>query len=189
MFMVNVLVQSYTVITLPIYYFIQRPNKTLELASARKSRQVDPEDPYSPWVRIGERPYHVLSVCKTLAEGFEMIRKTYPPDRPAVGYRKIIEEQIVTDHNGKQVRVDGKVLRKYRLTDYQWITYKEVFERSDFIGKGMLVNGLKRKDRIVILAETCADNLIFGISIANIGLVTISVFATLGDDGKSLILS
>ncbi len=184
MFFFSVFVQIYTFITLPIYYLIQKPHRKLKLASIQRSLQIDPKDPYSPWVRVGEAPYHILMTCETISEGFQMARSLYPSDRPAIGYRKIIQEEVVADDNGKEVRVDGKVLRKFRLSDYQWMTYGEIFDKSDLITKGLLINGFKRKEKIVLLSETCADVLIFGISLANVGAVTVSVFATLGDDGK-----
>jgi acyl-CoA synthetase (AMP-forming)/AMP-acid ligase II len=119
-----------------------------------------------------------------MAEALDMTRHLYSPQRLAIGYRKILEEKVVTDGNGNAVRVDGKVLRKFRLSDYQWMTYGEVIDRVDCIARGLLVNGFERHQRIVMLAETCADNLMFVQSLISIGIVFVTVFATLGDEGE-----
>ncbi len=184
-FVVRVVVQSYTYLTLPIYYFIQKPYKKLESATAQRSKQLDPNDPYSPWVRLRSTKFHVLNTCGTMAEALHMVRHLYSPQRLAIGYRKILEEKVVTDGNGNAIRVDGKVLRKFRLSDYQWMTYREVIDRVDCIARGLLVNGFERHQRIVMLAETCADNLMFVQSLISIGTVFVTVFATLGDEGES----
>ncbi|CAG2172439.1 unnamed protein product [Oppiella nova] len=112
-----------------------------------------------------------------------MMRRLYPLDSPCIGYRKVLEEQVCTDSEGNAVRLDGKVLRKFRLSPYVWMTYGEVYDKIDSISRGMVSNGFQRKDKIVILSETSADNLIFLQVCMNIGAVIVTVFATLGDEG------
>jgi long-subunit acyl-CoA synthetase (AMP-forming) len=49
---------------------------------------------------------------------------------------------------------NGKVHKKWTLSDYQWLTIGEVDERIGDIAKGLLVNGVKPKDTVLIFAET-----------------------------------
>ena len=180
---VRIVVQTYTFLTLPIYYLAQNPGKKLKQSRTMRAKQLDPADPYSPWVRTGPTPYHVLSTCQNLPEGFELMQKLYPPDRPVIGYRTVIEEKQVLDLNGNPVKIDGKSVRKLRLTDYRWMTYRQVFDKSHDIAKGLILNGFKKYDKCVVLSETCADNLVFMISMQFIGVLSVGVFANLGDDG------
>lgn len=62
------------------------------------------------------------------------------------------------------------------------MTYEEIEERSDFIARGLLINGFKHKDVIAGLAETCVENIIVAMSMARVGAIGVSVFTTLGDD-------
>ncbi|CAG2172440.1 unnamed protein product, partial [Oppiella nova] len=146
------------------------------------AQQLDPSDPHSPWVRTQETRHHVLASSGSLSEACKMMRRLYPLDSPCIGYRKVLEEQVCTDSEGNAVRLDGKVLRKFRLSPYVWMTYGEVYDKIDSISRGMVSNGFQRKDKIVILSETSADNLIFLQVCMNIGAVIVTVFATLGDE-------
>ena len=168
-------VQCYTYVTLPVYYLIQKPDKTLDKCQFYRSIQLDPTDPYSPWVRSRETKFHVLTTSRSAAEALKLVRTLYPLDRRAIGYRKVIEEEVVSDKFGKEVRVDGKVLRKVRLSPYQWMTYGQVFDRVDCIARGLVLNGFKRGDKIITLAETCADNLIFLQVCLNFKLVDLKI--------------
>ena len=154
-------VQCYTYLTLPIYYWMQKPNETLAKTKFQRAKQLNPADPYSPWVRATPTKFHVLTTSRSVAEASQIARRLHHWDRPAVGYRRVIEEHVVTDGKGSDVRVDGKVLRKFRLSSYNWMTYGQVWDRVDSISRGLVLNGFQRGQKIVVLAETCVDNLIF----------------------------
>lgn len=161
MFIFASVVQCYTYLTLPIYYLLQNPKRTLSRSRFQRAHQLNPNDPYSPWVRSTDTAFHVLTTSRSVAEAAGIARRLHPWDSRAVGYRPVVEEQVVTDESGSDVRVDGKVLRKYRLSAYQWLTYGQVWHRVDAISRGLVINGFKRQQKIVVLAETCVDNLIF----------------------------
>lgn len=182
---VRAIVQSYTYLTLPLYYLVQNPKERLRRSRVIRSRQLDPSDPYSPYVRTGPVPDHPLTACKTVLECFDLMKKIHRMDRPVVGYRTIIDDQIVLDANGQPMRMDGKAVRKLRLTNYQWLTYEQVFDKCEVIAKGLAANGFVKHKRCAIFTETCVENLLFMIASQAIGLVGVGVFSNLGDEGES----
>ena len=186
MLCVRAIVQSYTYITLPLYHLAQNPKERLRRSQVIRSRQLDPSDPYSPYVRTGPVPDHPLTVCKTVLECFELMKKIHDMNRPVVGYRTIIDDRVVLDPKGQPVRMDGKVVRKLRLTDYKWLTYQQVFDQCELIGKGFVTNGFTKHKRCAIFTDTCVENLLFMIASQGIGLVGVGVFSNLGDEGESI---
>ena len=108
---VKVVVNIYTLFTLPIYYLIQKPKKTLAKAYTIKAQRIDPDKPI--WIRNGKRPYHVIEECDTLREGLEKVFTLYPKDKPSLGYREVLAEEVQYDKHGNVIRVDGKILKKY----------------------------------------------------------------------------
>jgi len=183
MFFTRVIVTSYTYITLPLYYIIQKPWKKLEISQKCGAYQVDPNSPASEWVREVEIPYHPLMDCTTLAQAFEKVHDLYPLDKPTLGYREVLAEEVQHDRDGNPIKMDGKVLRKYRLGDYKWLTLGEVGKRVEDIGRGLMANGLVTGSRVAIYAETGVQWFLSSCAINKIGGVLVTVFHTLSDDG------
>ena len=183
MLIVRIIVQTYTYITLPIYKLVQCPSKKLKLSRVIRSKQLDPSDPYSPYIRTGSVPHHVLTSCRNLPECFELMKQLYPPDRPVIGYRTILDEEYVLDAKGEPLKMDGRVLRKLRLSSYKWLTYAQVFEKSKYIARGLSVNGFVKHNKCVVFCDTCPENLLFTIATQIIGVLSVGVFSNLGDEG------
>ena len=136
----------YTYISFPLYYVIQQPHKVVQRANKVRAKLEDPSDPYSSWVRIGELPEHYLNDCKTLPEAQQRALLMNGADKPILGYR-----QISAEH---EVNQSGKVIKKWDLSDYQWVTFGEADQRITHISRGLLINGVKPKDTVLIFAET-----------------------------------
>ena len=145
--LIRVLVIIYDVITFPIYYLVQRPWQKLEKANRVRARKERVDDPYSPYVRNGVVIKHYVSGCKTIPEAQQRSLLMNGRDRPALGFRQILAEE-------EEKQSNGKLLKKWKLTDYQWLTIGEVDQAIGHISRGLLVNGVKPKDNVLIFAET-----------------------------------
>jgi long-chain acyl-CoA synthetase len=183
MFLTRVIVMSYTFVTLPLYYILQKPWKKLEISRNCGAHQSDPNSTSSEWIRQVEIPYHPLMDCNTASEAFNKVMELYPLDKPTLGYREVLAEEVQHDKDGNPIKVDGKVLRKYKLSDYKWLTLGEVGKRVDHIGRGLMVNGLMTGDRVAIYAETGVQWFLVSTAITKVGGVLVTVFHTLNDDG------
>ena len=190
----KVIVIIYTFITCPFYYLVQQPWKRIHIAKhcgahlVYKGRLSDnaPSDRagvnFVEYERFAEVPYHPLMDCQTLSEAISVVMKLYPLDQPSHGYRKILKEEVQYNAEGNPIRVDGKVLRKYKLSDYSWLTLGEVGELIYSLGRGLVGLGMKQSDRVAIYAETSVN---FFTSLLGTGLyggVIVTLFHTLNED-------
>ncbi|KAH9398806.1 Long-chain-fatty-acid--CoA ligase 4 [Tyrophagus putrescentiae] len=194
--LVRIVVTVYTIITLPLYYLIQMPWRRLKRAKScgahlvNKGRLSDsaPIDKvgvnFLEYERFAEIPYHPLMDCLTLSEAFVVVGKLYPHDQPSHGYRQIIDEEVQYDAaTGQPICVDGKVLRKYRLSDYKWLTLGEVQDQVISFGRGLAAIGMQVDDRVTIFCET-GIHFFSALLGANLyGGVVVTLFHTLNDDG------
>ena len=145
--LIKVLVIIYDVITFPIYYLVQRPWQTLQKANRVRARRERVDDLHSPYISNGVLPKHYMSECKTIPEAQQRSLLMNGRDRPALGVRHILAEE-------EEKQSNGRVLKKWKLSDYQWLTIGEVDQRIGDISKGLLVHGVKPKDNVLIFAET-----------------------------------
>ncbi|CAG2169554.1 unnamed protein product [Oppiella nova] len=166
----------YTYLTLPVYYAIQKPWRVVAGARRIRALQEDPQDPYSSWARVGQLPDHYLDECRTLPEAQRRSLKENGPESPCLGYRRISGEE-------DDRQPDGKVIKKWELSDYQWLTAGEADTRISDIARGLLMNGVKPKDTVLIFSETRLEWLLSAQAIARIGATITTIYATLGTDG------
>ena len=81
-----------------------------------------------------------------------------------------------------ELQKDGKVFRKLILGDYQWLTYNQVNERVESIARGLLRNGVKPNDTVMIFAETKMEWLLAAHAVFRLGAHIATLYATLGID-------
>lgn len=179
------IVQLYTYLTLPFYWLAQKPSEALQKANFIRASPMVKGDPSSPWVSTFPSDYkYVLDEVETIDEMMNKVHNYFNLDRKALGYRRVIREHVVTGPDGvTPLRIDGRPVKKRELSDYNWITYEEMIRRKNNIARGFHLNGVKQRDRVVILCETCAEYLMVELAIANAGAVQVNVFSTLGDSG------
>ncbi|XP_054158100.1 long-chain-fatty-acid--CoA ligase 4-like [Oppia nitens] len=173
---IKCLVILYDVITFPIYYLIQRPWIRLRKANRVRSEREDPNDLHSPYVRTGQRVEHYVTKCQTIPEAQRMSLEKNGRNRPALGFREILGEEGERQSN-------GKVFMKWRLTDYQWLTIGDVDDQIGDIARGLLTNGVKPKDTVLILADTRLEWFLSAQAIVRIGASIATLYVSLGDDG------
>lgn len=170
------LINLYDIVTYPVYYAIQQPWKTKRKINSIRAVQEDPSDPYSPWIRIGEQPRCLAEGCESIDQLMRKCIKTYY-NRNALGYRKILKEE-------RTVHSDGRVFYKKSLEPtYTWLTYGEIDVRIDNIMRGLLLNGIKPGDKVIIFMETRPEWMLFAQALYRMGATLATVYATLGDEG------
>lgn len=165
----------YDVLSLPVYAIIQKPWAVTRASSEIKARQEDPNDPYSPWVRIGDPPQHMCFSSTSVADLFKRTCSKYT-GRKSFGYREVFGEE-------DEVQPDGKKFKKQVLGEYQWFTYDEIDTRVENIARGFMANGVKPGDVVLILAETRLEWMLAAQAIFRLGATIATLYTTLGDDG------
>lgn len=174
--LVKSVVCVYDVLTLPVYMLAQQPWKAQRRSAEPKSKKIRPDDPYSPWVRIGSPPDHDCYRVNTVNELFSATINKYKTGR-SFGYRKCYGEE-------DERQPDGKVFKKQILADeYVWLTYVELDERIDAIARGLMLHGVKPRDVVLIMAETRLEWMLSAQAIFRLGATIATLYATLGDDG------
>ncbi len=97
-------------------------------------------------------------------------------DKHCLGFREISAEV-------EEKQPNGKVLKKWALSDYQWLTMGEVDDRIGDIARGLLLNGVQPKDTVLIFCETCIVWFLSAQAIVRIGASITTLYATLGEEG------
>ena len=137
----------YDIISYPIYSIIQRPWEAKKLNRRVRAKRENPNDPHSAYVRVGDNLYHYITKCKTIPEAQRMSLLMNGRDRPSLGFRKILAEE-------EEKQSNGKILRKWKLSDYKWLTIGEVDQLIGDIARGLLANGVKPKDNVLLFSDT-----------------------------------
>lgn len=76
------------------------------------------------------------------------------PNRRAVGFRKVLSEELQVDEQKKPIYVDGKLLKKIKLApEYTWFTVSQVLERVDAIARGLQKQGITQGEKVIIYAD------------------------------------
>lgn len=185
LFTLNLCVTVYTYLTLPLYWFVQKPEKRLQEANLTRASRLNHSNLNSPWMTPFKHSYtSVLDHVSTLDEMVEKMGKYFSLERAALGSRRILREHLVTGPDGKTpLRIDGRTVKQRELSPYQWITYREMIQRRESIARGLHLLGVQQRDKVVILCETCPEFLLFELALAHAGAVQVNVFPTLGNDG------
>ncbi|RWS20344.1 long chain fatty acid CoA ligase-like protein, partial [Leptotrombidium deliense] len=170
----KVFICVYDTVTLPIYYLCQRPWNAMRLNKAIRAVRMKPEDPYSPYVRIGEAPSHPILVCETVPKLFKKTVEVYGK-RKCLGQREALSEE--------EAQEDGKTLQKLNLGEYKWLTYIEMDQRIDIVAKGLMAIGVKPKDTLMMLADTRLEWFLTAQAVFRIGSAIATLYTTLGLDG------
>jgi long-chain acyl-CoA synthetase len=127
-----------------------------------KARQMVPNNPYSAWTSVSKPDTSFINDCKTVSELFTKACLVYK-DKNCFGYRPVLGEEDET-------QADGKVFRKLILGDYIWYSFNEINQRIDHIAKGLLKNGIRDHDNVLIFAETRLEWMLNAQAVLRIGI-------------------
>ena len=95
--------------------------------------------------------------------------------KPAMGTREILAEL-------DEDQPDGKLLKKYELGEYKWITYQELDSLSDSFGRGMRQLGLEPRQKLSFYADTRAEWMIAAQACFKQAFTITTLYTNLGED-------
>ncbi len=151
----------YTYTTLPFYYFLQKPWKTLERANATRAEREDPLDPYSSWRRVGTPPTMETLEVDTIDKMLDISALIH----------------------GNNYTITGVKVNSGAKTSYKWFTYEDIIKRVDNIAKGLQLIGVEKGDKVLIFAETRLEWLLCEFALYRLGATLTTLFSQLGSDG------
>ncbi|XP_057255429.1 long-chain-fatty-acid--CoA ligase 4 isoform X2 [Pezoporus wallicus] len=95
--------------------------------------------------------------------------------KDCLGTREILSEE-------NEMQPNGKVFKKLILGTYRWLSYEEVHEKMNRLGRGMTALGLTPKSTVVIFCETRAEWMIMALTCFKYNFPLITLYATLGEE-------
>lgn len=176
---IKTVVGIYSFVTYPIFYLIDKPKKKIANARSIKARQENPMDPDSPWVsteRKGTELIPLVLESRTVEDAINRAIREYGGKRRCYGYRQVLSEEQV---EGK----DGKKVKKYRLSDYKWLTYYEYEKRMINFARGLAFLGVRPQETVMIYCETRVEWVIAAHGVIKIGAVLATLYSTLNPEG------
>lgn len=129
---------------------------------------------FSELVRVATEGKAYTDGCETLADLFKITVEQYG-DKNCLGFREVFGEE-------DELQKDGKVFRKLILGDYKWLTYNQVNERVEHLARGLILNGVKAGDTVMIFAETKLEWLLSAHAVFRLGAHIATLYATLSQD-------
>jgi hypothetical protein len=111
----RLIVNTYTYTTLPIYYAIQKPWRTLLSAQQMRSKKFKSINGELVWARDDTPIYHPFLQCQTYAEVLRDLKDKdkHDPNRLTLGQRDIIDHKLQTDETG--IQTNYQLLLKFEL--------------------------------------------------------------------------
>lgn len=181
--LVHALVQLYDLLSVPVFYVLDNVRaKRHELEHVPRSQQIDPSDPESPWrqVNIDQRQQVIEARIDKFDTADAMMRSTFEAcaNRPAYGYREVLEE-----HWHRKPETGDKLFRQVVLSDYKWITFAQFDHQIEAAKRGLLIEGVRCGDRVMLYADTRPEWQICAQALMRLGAVVGTMYPTLGVDG------
>ncbi|RWS01830.1 long chain fatty acid CoA ligase-like protein, partial [Dinothrombium tinctorium] len=165
----------YDLVTLPLYYIFQRPWRKRRRAKAIRATSSRENDPSSIWRPVGKAKQNITDNCDLVDAYFKRMVKIYGSKR-CLGVRDTVHEE-------EEVQSDGKVFKKKILApNYRWYTYSQIDKRIDDVTRGLLLSGVKPKEKVIIFAETRLEWMITFLALMRLGAVVSTLYATLGEE-------
>ncbi|XP_054708359.1 fatty acid CoA ligase Acsl3-like [Uloborus diversus] len=172
---IKFLVLIHDIISLPIYFFIDKPWHRWKLNRVVWAKLEAENDPYSCYIRQVHHCIPTDDGIQTMDKLFENAVEKYG-QKKCFGVREVLGEE-------EEVVKSGKIFKKLSLGDYKWLTYDEVNQKVERIGKGLLSLGIKSKTPVVLLAETRVEWIITAQACFRINVPVVTLYATLGEEG------
>lgn len=124
----------YDIITIPFYYYIQKPWRLLAASQKAQAKQSsNASNSYGAWMRTTQPPKSLIDGCENVNQLFDRVVATYGT-KQAFGYRPVLAES-------SDVQANGRVFKKYVLGDYVWNNFNEMQERVNHLSSGFLQQG------------------------------------------------
>lgn len=146
---ISCLLFTYDLLSYPIYFLIQRPDRRIKEAASSKSDQVDART----WVKFpGDRVQRYKFRGKTLAEIFASAIDEFS-SKPCLGYRAVITCPVLSQNECGRSVLQEKSFR----SDYTWYTFEQIGRRVQDIASGLYHRGTLPGTRCLFLAGTSLE--------------------------------
>lgn len=124
----------------------------------------------------------VLVIPDLLAKSVEI-----RPDQPAVGWRDIVkvhneEKEITKTVGGKQV-TEKKNWNYFELSDYKYLTYKELDQKVKFAGSALRETGVEKGKMFNIFSSTSVNWQVMANACASQSITFATAYDSLGEEG------
>ncbi|KAJ2802542.1 long-chain fatty acid-CoA ligase, partial [Coemansia furcata] len=109
------------------------------------------------------------------------------PDYKSLGKRDVLG--TVTEEKTVQHKVDGKLEQTtkewsyFKLSEYKWMSYAQVYEFTKNLGAGYVNLGLKPKSRVLIYAPTSREWQLCAFGAFSQSMQIVTAYDTLGESG------
>ncbi|XP_028967127.1 long-chain-fatty-acid--CoA ligase 4 [Galendromus occidentalis] len=165
---------TYDLATLPFYTLFQMPWRQAQARRKSFSVQLDPSDPYSPWKAKNTWEPEFFEGITTVDQLTRRAVKRFS-DKRCLGTRQVFREEIETQKN-------GKTFKKLDLGDYQWMTFKEMDDALERLGRGFMSMGVRPKQNVVIFADTRIEWMLAAQALLRLNVTVATLYATLGEE-------
>lgn len=173
--LVKTAVFVYDAISLPVYFLAQQPWKNQQKSNRVWARSLKPNDPSSPLVRVSKENNICLDNIGTVDELFRSAVARHS-DKNCFGRREVLGVE-------DELQKDGKVFKKMVLGDYEWLSYNQVNEKVEMIGKGLMSIGIRPRQNVAILADTCLEWMLAAQACFRMNITVVTLYSTLGEEG------
>lgn len=180
--LIKLIVTIYDFVSQPIYYYKQQVyQRRYEVEQVVRSRQLNPQDPNSPWqqTNLDHRQAEIERRIDSFETYDQMMQNAFKMqgDYHCYAYRLLLHEQ-----HTKRPDSD-KLLRQVKLSDYRWITFAQFERQIESAKRGFLHQGIRAGDKVLLYADTRAEWQIASQALIRMGSVVVTMYSTLGVDG------
>uniref|UniRef100_A0A6G1SA48 long-chain-fatty-acid--CoA ligase n=1 Tax=Aceria tosichella TaxID=561515 RepID=A0A6G1SA48_9ACAR len=180
--LIKLIITTFDLISQPIYYYKHEVAKRRREVEHVRSKQVNPNDPESPWRQIDIAPHQVEieRVINSYETYDEMMKQSFLANQsyPCYGYRQVLEESWLKRPDNPE-----KLVRQVRLSDYKWCTYGQFESQIEACRRGLLLEGVRAGQRVILFADTRPEWQICSQALIRLGAIVGTMYSTLGVDG------
>lgn len=175
--LIRSIVFVYTIVTLPIYFVLQRPWRKWKNSNVIWAELTNKDDPWSPYRNTSEIKDY-FSNMTTLDDMFRFSVRNQG-EKKLLGTREVfaIEETP---------QKDGKVIKKLVLGDYKWISVNEADKMITNVARGLRKLDLNPREKLLILAETRLEWFVTAQACFRTNIIVATLYTNLGEDGIAL---
>ncbi|NWS37758.1 ACSL4 ligase, partial [Probosciger aterrimus] len=173
---VYLLIYVYSMLVFIPWYFLTDVKKKKAMAKRLKAKPTSdkPGSPYRSVTHLDSLAHINIPGADTLDKLFDHALAKFEK-KDCLGTREILSEE-------NEMQPNGKVFKKLILGTYRWLSYEEVHEKMNRLGRGMTALGLTPKSTVVIFCETRAEWMIMALTCFKYNFPLITLYATLGEE-------
>jgi len=180
--LIKAIITFYDALTGWAYKLIQRPAKILEERDQIRAVPTDPLQPGDTSVTYKPNPLakntlvteFERSRCSTMAEVWKWSVARYRSQK-LLGTRDVLGEE-------DEIQPNGQIFRKLLLGEYRWLSYEDVDQLVDNVGRGMRMVGCQANQPICLFADTKAEWFVTAQASFRNSFPVVTLYTNLGDE-------